>query len=111
MQRPLSVSELKGTSSPKQHQDKPREGTKFREVYDRLFANAGSEIPLDFDPTILSSLINFYGLDIRPVQRKSFKNNRGPTCVLAGYWDGNIYIDCIATNPNSTLFKTPRSRE
>lgn len=95
MQRPLSVSLLKGKGN---HilQEKPREGTKTRQVYDRLFENAGAAIPLDFNTDIVTQLTLFYGLDIRPVQRKSFKRNLEPMVVLAGYWDGRVYIDCIA---------------
>lgn len=105
MQRPASVSLLKGSRN-RPLQEKPREGTKLRLIYDRLFENAGFPIPMDFNADIITTFTLFYGLDIRPVQRKSFKRNLEPTVVLAGYWDGNVYIDCIAAH-----LKTPQSLE
>jgi hypothetical protein len=104
MQRPMSVSRLKGNNKGPE-QEKPREGTKMREVYDRLFEHAGRQIPFDFDPCILYALMNFYGLDVTRVQRKSFKKNTCSTCIRAGYWDGKTYFDCIAA------LMTPQSRE
>lgn len=106
MQRPASVSLLKGTHHMPL-QEKPREGTKLRKVYDKLFENAGFPIPIDFNENNITTLTLFYGLDIRSVQRKSFKRNLEKTVVLAGYWDGRVYIDCIA----KAHLKTPRSPE
>lgn len=72
----------------------PREGTKWRAMYDLLMANKGIpvDIPLnEFGKShgrIVAALRDFYGLDIVRISRGRW--------VLAGEWKGSQYVDYIA---------------
>lgn len=82
-------------------QQKPREGTRLRQVYDLFQANKGT--PIEFhvrmfgpDPNIVNKLMDFYGLDIRRIRSGSSRVGRVSTWVLAGEWFGRVYVDYVA---------------
>lgn len=77
----------------------PREGTRLRECYDLLQANKG--IPVEWrrglvDSTAVIYLSDYYGLDIRLLQKGDSRTGRKPLYVLAGEWFGKVYVDYIA---------------
>lgn len=96
MDRPASATSLKGKMK-KPRQEKPREGTRIRQIYDLLVENAGQTVPLsnfDHKGTWLQQLQNNYGLDIRLIRQGS--KLRGPSLyMLVGYYDGGKYVDCM----------------
>lgn len=104
--RCLSAAQIKKRRKglePKELQEKPRQGSRVRQLYDQLMASKGVPVVLDLrkdaakkrqDYCAIQSLINFYGLDIRIVQH-GYRDT--PTLhVLAGEWFGPIYRDYIA---------------
>lgn len=90
----MSVSEMKGRFSRASYEDQgPREGTKLREIYDMFKAKPGMPIRFFVDErkhACISQLQDFYGLDIRRVDR----NKRG-MWILAGEWFGSRYRDYV----------------
>ena len=80
-------------------QDAPREGTFIRRAYDMFKQHPG--LPIEFsligtpDPCVTRKLIDFYGLDIRMLQKGSSKVQRPSIYVLAGEWFGRVYVDYI----------------
>lgn len=70
----------------------PREGTRIRQVYDRLMAERGKPVATSFagdaNQSRLRQLRDFYGLDIRCL--------RPGLWVVAGEWFGRTYVDYIA---------------
>lgn len=82
-------------------QEKPREGSRLRQIYDVLQANKGA--PVEIESTKKSpigiqlvQLENFYGLDVRCVRNGSCRVGRKSTYILAGEWFGRVYVDYIA---------------
>lgn len=66
----------------------PREGTMLRNFYDFLQANRGVEVDLTLPPRIKEDLRDYYGLDLRCVERGA-----KPRWCLQGQWLGKTYID------------------
>lgn len=89
--RLASVSQIKGRANYALSQ-KPAEGTKLRELYDRFMVQRGKIVTFSAGTGAASVQINqlrdFYGLDIRNVGRGRW--------VLAGEWVGRVYVDYIA---------------
>ena len=80
--------------------DKPQDGTLLRENFERLHARKGLPVELAGNPIRRNNhirlLTDFYGLDIRLVQRSDKRVARPPLHVLAGEWFGRVYVDYIA---------------
>lgn len=81
----------------------PREGSKIREVYDLFYANKGVAIEWHFSGSnrLILDLQDYYGLDIRNLQKGSPRTGRPSKWVLAGEWFGKTYVDYIATKGNT----------
>lgn len=113
--RPLSVAERQGKRNASTRQQQPREGSKIRQVYDRLVANKGRAVSIHgiykdtvTTQTALDQLRLFYGMDIRMLVRgfhaKPYPDSNGrqrvvqrdSLYVLVGEWDGRAYIDYVA---------------
>jgi hypothetical protein len=90
-----TAAKLLGTR--KLWQDAPRPGTKLRAIYDLLTDNPGECVELDIrkNSRIIGQLTDFYGLDIRQVQRGYRRGiiNRPSVYLLAGVWNGRDYTD------------------
>ena len=91
----MSVSEMKGRFIRPAYEDKgPREGTRLRAIYDMFKGKPG--LPIRFnagrsnDYIAFTQLRDFYGLDIRRVDR-----NKQGMWILAGEWFGSRYRDYV----------------
>lgn len=89
-------------------QPMPKEGTQLRQNWDILQASRGKACTLAGTTQRINNEIryleDFYGLDIRLVQRGHTSSRRVSTYVLAGEWFGRVYVDYIAehlTHPAS----------
>lgn len=87
-------------------QEKPRDGSRLRKVYDLLQKNKGRSFDVDREDckAIGESrfqLEDFYGLDIRCTRKGDRRTNRKSSYVLAGEWFGRVYVDYIAEHINS----------
>jgi len=99
----LSAATLKGRRV-KLRQDVPRPGTRVRAVYDLFKAARGQPLTgslMALSGTgrgaayaLIETLRNCYGLDIRRLHNRRW--------VLAGEWDGRVYIDHIAARLQQT---------
>jgi hypothetical protein len=83
-------------------QQKPREGTLLREIYDLFKANEGLPIELNVASKFRGNccaaseqLQSIYGLDIRCLYPKC-GHRKVSIWVLAGEWFGMDYVDYIA---------------
>ena len=98
--RTVSVSCIKGIYTFDKLQQKPRQGSRLRAIYDVFVENKGKpiEMPAGLDKGNMAQLTDYYGLDIRHIQRGFHRNgiNRPSLYVLAGEWFGKTYIDYIA---------------
>lgn len=101
--RTLSGADLIGKHAhPENQQQRPREGSRIREVYDIFMENRGQPVKLRFlnnfqskapppgppvfQSTILAQLRDIYGLEIVRVKKH--------TWMLIGEWHrNNIYVD------------------
>lgn len=100
MAKCASVNDIKKSKVVKQKL--PQEGSKTRQVFDRLTMNPCipqtfegiqfSRISLD---TTLQQLQDRYGLDIRQVRRGSKQKGIQPTWALVGEWFGSVYVDYL----------------
>lgn len=77
--------------------DVPNKGTKIRGLYDYFLRYRGIPVAYASVGNTLQRLQNDYGLDIRKIKRGSW--------VLAGEWNGSIYIDYIAQIVNTEELK------
>lgn len=110
MTRRLTVAQMrgkgKGAASPTQ--TVPRPGTRRRLLYDLLVAHRGHIV--EFNPCDLGysdregaitkdleTLRNDYEMDIRCLGARG-RGIRGSRWLLAGEWDGKVYIDYVV-NP------------
>lgn len=97
--RNLSAAQIKGRyacGSPKQ---RPDPESRLGMLYDAFKNSAGKPIPLKLtgaDSNYPERLIDFYGLDIRRLQRGDSRTNKPSIWVLAGEWFGREYRDYIA---------------
>ena len=85
-------------------QSEPAPGTRIREIYDNLQRSKGLPVALtlsDADRVRISSLVNFYGLDVRNIQKGNSRTGRASLYVLAGEWFGRVYVDYIAEHIDS----------
>jgi len=106
---PASYAKTLGKKSgTRQLRDAPGNGTKLRANWDVLQANKGVPVELAGEPRYIAmqivQLVDFYGLDIRQVQRGFHGGDisRPSLYVLAGEWFGRVYIDYIAEHINSS---------
>lgn len=108
--RPLTVSNLKQKGNRGNNkQRRPREGTKLGNLYDLLVENAGETVSFHISDhkyagPMIEQLKTFYGLDIRLVSKGGTKKGAS-IYILAGYWDGVTYIDCIAEKVKEPQWK------
>ena len=88
-------------------QPAPRPGTRRRRLYDLLMDNRGRVVEFDawtigYRKRALGSdlevLRNDYELDIRCLTKRGIKGKGKIGCrwLLAGEWDGKVYIDFVA---------------
>lgn len=87
-------------------QEKPRDGSRTRAIYDLLQAGKGRPVEIEITGkssvgVIIVQLENFYGLDIRRLQNGSCCTGRKSKYVLAGEWFGRVYVDYIAEHLSS----------
>jgi hypothetical protein len=99
--RCATVAQMKSNGKHGAHSDVPNEGTHTREVYDLLQSNKG--LPVEYmqkasNPRVLTSLRDFYGLDVRIIKQGNKRVGRKSTYVLAGEWFGRVYVDYIAAH-------------
>ena len=97
--RAVTVSEMKGVKAAvKLHHSRPTPGTRAGDIYDRLMSSKGIPIEIGSQEfmTIMVALTDYYGLDIRHVQRANKRLGLKSKYVLAGEWFGRVYIDYIA---------------
>ncbi len=78
----------------------PRKGTKIRDLYDRLYENAGAptETTVYERRSLFPQLVNFYGCDIRWCGRGLYR--------LVGELVDNVYIDYVDSSPGQTRNKS-----
>jgi hypothetical protein len=93
MSRVDSVSSIKSGKRTRIRNDVPNRGTKIRELYDYFLRYRGIPVAVASNGNTLQRLQDDYGLDIRQIKRG--------TWVLAGEWNGSIYIDYIAQIVNA----------
>lgn len=110
--RTASAHSLKSRTAPPTPRA-PRPGTRLRRLYDTLQTARGLPVPMDWRAlgftrvrtayTSLKYLQDFYGLDVRCVQRGAgtsrYRKGEPGTpgyWVLAGEWIGPTYHDYIA---------------
>jgi hypothetical protein len=122
MTHPYSVSDIKNKRRHASSRDQPREGTRLRFIYDKIFAEPGQWIIFsakkDFGwwsfaskdgagslGNMLDQLQNSYGLDIRTRRLAGAHGRAQREVMLAGEWFGRVYID-YTQNPD--LAKNPR---
>jgi hypothetical protein len=82
-----TAGQLKGITK-KELSDKPREGSRVREVYDLFYDNKGKVVDFcttDHRNMCLNTLIDTYGLDIRRIKKNKW--------CLVGEWFGKVYVD------------------
>lgn len=95
----LSVSQIKGMKVCRNSSELPRAGGRTREAYDLFMANKGVPIVWDRKPKygrVLPDLVDYFGLDIRCIQKGNSRTCRPSKYVLAGEWFGKVYVDYIA---------------
>lgn len=95
MSRMASVASMKGNRQI--YEAVPRAGTALRQAYDLFKRNKGLPINWQSDrhnPRVVTALIDFYGLDIRQLQKGG--KWQPSIYVLAGEWFGSEYRDYIA---------------
>lgn len=91
MSKNMSVSAIRGRNAFRRQI--PKEGTRLRRLYDLLVSNRGKpiEVPMDsrrFAQSMITQLVDFYGLDIRWFARGQY--------ILVGEWVGKVYIDYLS---------------
>lgn len=89
-----SAAEMKGTSR-RLKQDKPKEGTVMRDLYDRFADNPGMLIPINassWPQSYFTQLQNTYGLEIRKVKNPGYRGGPG-LYYLTKFWNGKDYTD------------------
>lgn len=76
----------------------PNEGTRLRLIFDFFQSNKGHPVEWTHgrDTGAVVKLTDFYGLDIRCVQKGDRRTGRKSIYVLAGEWFGKVYVDYIA---------------
>jgi hypothetical protein len=97
--RVAAVSQMKGVRSGiPLMRERPAHGTLIGDLYERFMAAKGKPIELstEYISPRMAALTDYYGLDIRLVQRANKRKGFKSTYVLAGEWFGKVYIDYIA---------------
>lgn len=98
MTRTLSVSTITGRSIERHRV--PKDGSQLRQGYDLLTKYPGQPVDLNFFGRnlngALSSLRDFYGLDLRPLRTVTRKNNSCGVYFLAGEEIDGKYVDYVA---------------
>ena len=95
--------------------DRPSPGTRLGYAYDVFTNNKG--VPIHgcaaeifggpHSRRAISDLRDYYGLDIRCVDRGGGRARRGAKWVLAGEWFGRVYVDYIAERLSSSEGSSP----
>jgi hypothetical protein len=98
--RCASATDIKNNRNPKN--TLPAAGTKMGKIYDQLKENKGEPVvithhmsPGAFGATLMQ-LRDYYGLDVRQIQRANKKRGLEAKHCLVGEWFGNVYVDYIA---------------
>lgn len=98
--RAMSAARIKASAAGKQktYKNRPTSGTKIGNIYDMFMSQRGLVIEWkaqDHGESLIIDVLRYiYGLDIRLIRKG--RNERKSQWLLAGEWDGKVYIDYVA---------------
>lgn len=77
----------------------PADGSHIRKLYDTLQNNKGVPVVFNSDSRFhmyCRYLSDFYGMDIRQIQRGDKRVGRPSKFMLVGEWFGRVYVDYVS---------------